>query len=174
MRWSPAAWASPNGSNQVWRLYHTSSLPRILYVPSNMIKIASFSYPSTLSINSMWPSNTLVQLMACFLMAPSHYLNQCWLSIIMVLRHSNKGNCTGNAHESNHNTFENHTFKLKPHTTGDNEFSKWNLQVPTLQISCSERGITAPTMPPPPPPPPIWEWTSNYLGMLGLKFKPCW
>ena len=39
-------------------------------------------------INSLWPSDTiwwhrsrwtLAQVMACCLMAPSHYLNQCWL-----------------------------------------------------------------------------------------------
>ena len=41
-------------------------------------------------INSLWPSDaiwlqrsrsTLVQVMACCLTAPSHYLNQCWLII---------------------------------------------------------------------------------------------
>ena len=41
-------------------------------------------------INSLWPSNTiwrwrsgstLAQVMACCLMAPSHYLNLCWLII---------------------------------------------------------------------------------------------
>ena len=41
-------------------------------------------------INSLWPSDdtwqhgtwsTLVQVMACCLTAPSHYLNQCWLTI---------------------------------------------------------------------------------------------
>ena len=41
-------------------------------------------------INSLWPSDaiwpqrswsTLAQVMACCLMAPSHYLNQCWLTI---------------------------------------------------------------------------------------------
>ena len=48
-------------------------------------------------INSLWPSDaiwwqrtgsTLVQVMACCLTAPSHYLNQCWLSICMVQWHS--------------------------------------------------------------------------------------
>ena len=45
----------------------------------------------TLKINSLWPSDTiwphrswstLAQVMACCLMAPSYYLNQCWLIII--------------------------------------------------------------------------------------------
>ena len=35
-----------------------------------------------------WGSwSTLVQVMACCLMAPSHYLNQCWLIISKVLWH---------------------------------------------------------------------------------------
>ena len=42
-------------------------------------------------VNSLWPSDviwrqgsrwTLAQVMACCLAAPSHYLNQCWLSSV--------------------------------------------------------------------------------------------
>ena len=56
-------------------------------------------------VDSLWPSDalmasqnvvTLVQVMACCLMAPSHYLNQCWLIISEVLWHSPGGNFTGN------------------------------------------------------------------------------
>ena len=36
--------------------------------------------------------STLAQVMACCLMAPSHYLNQCWLTISKVLWHSSEGN----------------------------------------------------------------------------------
>ena len=52
--------------------------------------------PNTL-INSLGPSDaiwswrswsTLVQVKACCLTAPSHYLNQCWLIISKVLWHS--------------------------------------------------------------------------------------
>ena len=48
-------------------------------------------------INPLWSSDTiwrhksgstLVQAMACCLMAPSHYLNQCWLIISAVRGHS--------------------------------------------------------------------------------------
>ena len=51
------------------------------------------------SVNSLWPSgaiwrqiyvSTLAQVMACCLMAPSHYLNQCWLLITEVLQHHMK------------------------------------------------------------------------------------
>ena len=52
-----------------------------------------------LYVNSLGPSDaiwpwrswsTLVQVMACCLMAPSHYLNQCWLIISKVLWHSSE------------------------------------------------------------------------------------
>ena len=50
-------------------------------------------------VNSLGPSDaiwhwrpwsTLVQVMACGLTAPSHYLNQCWLIISKVLWHSSE------------------------------------------------------------------------------------
>ena len=55
-------------------------------------------------IHSLWPSDTIfwhrsgstwVQVMACCLTAPSHYLNQCWLIISKALWHSSEGNFTG-------------------------------------------------------------------------------
>ena len=56
-------------------------------------------------VNSLWPSNviwwqgsrsTLAQVMACCLTAPSHNLNQCWLMISEMLRHSPDSNFTEN------------------------------------------------------------------------------
>ena len=53
------------------------------------------------SNNPLWPSDaiwhwiswsTLVQVMACCLTTPSHYLNQCWLTINKIPRHSFQGN----------------------------------------------------------------------------------
>ena len=43
-------------------------------------------------VNSLWPRDsrwrhitqwTLIQLIACYLMTPSHYLNRCWLIFVM-------------------------------------------------------------------------------------------
>ena len=60
------------------------------------------------SFNSLWPSDailrhrsesTLVEVMACCLMATSHYLNQLWLIIIEVFWYSPKGNFTRNAQD---------------------------------------------------------------------------
>ena len=52
--------------------------------------------PGLSPLNSLWPSgtiwcwrsgSTLAQVMACCLMATSHYLSQCWLIISEVLQH---------------------------------------------------------------------------------------
>ena len=60
-------------------------------------------------INSLWPSDTiwwhrsrstLVQVMACCLTAPSHYLNQCWLIISMVQWHLSESDFTRDAQPS--------------------------------------------------------------------------
>ena len=52
--------------------------------------------------------------MACYLMAPSHYLNRCWFITSRVLWNSPNGNTLENAHENNHyNVFENETFEIK-------------------------------------------------------------
>ena len=67
--------------------------------------------------NSLWPSHsiwrqgsrsTLVQVMACWLTAPSHYLNQCWLIISKVLWHSYQGIIIRRSEDTNHkNMIEN-------------------------------------------------------------------
>ena len=43
--------------------------------------------------------STLAQVMACYLTASGHYLNQFWLIICEVLRHSPEGRCAGNAQD---------------------------------------------------------------------------
>ena len=54
-------------------------------------------------VNSLWPSDTirhhisgstLALVLACCLMAPSHYLKRCWLIISEILWHSTEGNIT--------------------------------------------------------------------------------
>ena len=73
-------------------------------------------------IQSLWPSNiiwrhrygsTLAQVMACCLAAPSHYLNQCWLTIKGVLWHLPESNFTRSIHGCNPQyVFEDCTFKI--------------------------------------------------------------
>ena len=74
----------------------------------NMKLIQNMILQVNTSINSLWPSDlirrlasrsTLAQVMACCLMTPSHYLNQCWLMISEVLWHSPDSNFTENTSE---------------------------------------------------------------------------
>ena len=72
---------------------------------------------------SLWPSDaiwgqrsgsTLAQVMACCLMAPSHYLNQCWLITNGALWYSPYKNFTGSAWDiSSWYEFENYDFEIK-------------------------------------------------------------
>ena len=51
--------------------------------------------------------------MACCLMAPSHYLNQCWLLICQVVWYSPESSFEANVQAiCLHNKFENYTFKI--------------------------------------------------------------
>ena len=69
------------------------------------------TYPyHNLCLNSLWPNDTIwghisastsPQVVACCLMAPSHYLNQCWLIISGVLWPSPKTYFTGSAQDIN-------------------------------------------------------------------------
>ena len=72
--------------------------------------------------NPLWPSHalwadrsgsTLAQIMAWCLTAPSHYLNQCWLLIIVNLWHSPESISTANVQATIlYNNFENYTSKI--------------------------------------------------------------
>ena len=63
--------------------------------------IVAWSVTRATSFNSLWPSDarwrhrsgsTLALVMACCLMVPSHYMNQCWLPISEILWHSPESN----------------------------------------------------------------------------------
>ena len=60
-----------------------------VYQKVHAFKEIDFATKICLKINSLWPSDaiwrhrswsTLAQVMACCLSAPSHYLNECWIS----------------------------------------------------------------------------------------------
>ena len=64
-------------------------------------------------LNSQSSWSKLVQVMACCLMAPSHYLNQSWLTISEFLRHSPERNFTFDAQTNVLcNELENCTFRI--------------------------------------------------------------
>ena len=66
-------------------------------------------------IDMMWhrSGSTLAQIMACCLMAPNHYLQQCRLLITKAQGHSSDGSFTRDAPAINNwNKFENYLFKF--------------------------------------------------------------
>ena len=73
-------------------------------------------------LNLLWPSDvkwwhrsgsTLAQVMACYLMAPSHYLNQCWSLISEVLWNSPESNFIVSAQDAIlYLKIENYIFKI--------------------------------------------------------------
>ena len=68
--------------------------------------------------------STLVQVMACYLLAPSNYLNQCWLAINGVLWHSPETNFTGITQDIYLKmSLKNTVVKLIPHLSGYNDWS---------------------------------------------------
>ena len=87
--------------------------------------------PWKIRVNSLWPNDairrhrsgsTLAQAMACRLMAPSHYLNQCWLIISKVHWHSSEGNFAKDTSATNHkNQLEITFLKLLSNLPGANE-----------------------------------------------------
>ena len=90
--------------HQIHANRHSYTWPwlRMKFLKSSTIKCSwsiLFLQPHVLIpiVNLLWPSDaiwwqrsgsTLAQVMACCLTAPSHYLNQCWLIISEVQRHS--------------------------------------------------------------------------------------
>ena len=93
-----------------------------------------------ISVKSLWPSDAvwrrhwtgslLSQVMACCLVAPSHYLNQCWLIISGDQRHQFEGNFTRDRSVVNHYIISKITY-LKFHS---------NLPGANVLISVNKRG----------------------------------
>ena len=83
--------------------------------------------------NSLWPNDaiwwqrsgsTLVQVMACWLTAPSHYLNQCWLIISKIQLPSSDGNFTRDTSVINDwNQHESYSSKMSLKSPRANELS---------------------------------------------------
>ena len=90
------------GQSSFTLLHHLQNVSRIFRWPwhqmgkfrfRKMSQIANFVRIFQQVVDSLWPGDaiwqhtagsTLAQVMACCLMAPSHYLNQCWLVITKI------------------------------------------------------------------------------------------
>ena len=90
-------------------------------------------------INSLWPGDaiswhrsglTLVQVIACCLTAPSHYLNQCWSIINEILGHLQESGFIGNAKHVNPSiSLKMRLLKTPAHLPGANELIVWCTQL---------------------------------------------
>ena len=93
-------WVIKFNNQPFWDIQHRG--PCSPYKPCNHIHRMPESIHKSLAryqlIVAEWyhkSESTLAQVMACCLTAPSHYLNQCWLTISEVLWHSQEGDFTG-------------------------------------------------------------------------------
>ena len=119
----------PHGRRHTgWQKTHWHTLS--YRVVQHLFHIASCEIPentTTATIDLLWLSNTiwrhrfgsrLAQEMACCLRALSHFLNQCWLIIIVVLWYSPGSTFKETAHATIlYIEFENYTYTFKIPTT---------------------------------------------------------
>ena len=103
-----------------------------IILKSNLVALwlHKIRWKAILLLNPLWPSDaiwqdgygsTLAQVMACCLMATSHYLNQGWLIITGVQWHSPESNFTKGAQEVKpKHVFRITLLKSPPHLQGAN------------------------------------------------------
>ena len=66
-----------------------------IYTYVTVIKVINIARCTAIGVmRPHWSGPALAQIMACWLTAPSHYLNQCWLIISKVQWHSSEQNFT--------------------------------------------------------------------------------
>ena len=80
--------------------------------------------------------STLARVMACYLVAPSQYLNQCWLIFSGMLWHSPQSDFMVSAQTTIlYNEFEMIFFKFLPHFPEANELRRVSEAYSTLQLT---------------------------------------
>ena len=96
------------------------------------------------SCDAIWHQgsrSTLVQVMACCLTAPSHYLNHCWLTVSKVQSHSSEGNFTIDTSAVNHWIYlENYLPKISLNLSGANEL-RVRIRAPSIDTSAINHWI---------------------------------
>ena len=95
-------------------------------------------------VNSLWPSDalwqqtagsSLAQVMACSLMALSHYLNRCWFLINKILWHSPESNSIERALSTIlYQKFGNYTFQITPISPNGQKVKGWQPLLPPVII----------------------------------------
>ena len=102
-------------SDSLIRMRRTSHFTVNTLCPES-IQIVTYMWPTSPPNDASWrhrSESTSAQVMTCWLIAPSHYMNQCWLLTSDVLWHSPESNFIVNAQASVlYNGFENYTFQI--------------------------------------------------------------
>ena len=109
------------------------------------------TFPRVQCVNSLGPSDTiwrwrswstLIQVMACCLTAPSHYLNQCWLIISKVLWHSSEDIIIRRFEDTNqYSKIENYIFKMTLRSPRD-QWVKWLVSTYCWVLPCTTSALT--------------------------------
>ena len=117
-------WSLPTIIWKKWSSYVIKSLVNLRkpYWAALLGKVSGTMRVWSCLLNSLWPSDvilrqrsgsTLDQIMACCLMAPNYYLNQCWFLISELLWNSSESSLTANAKTTILcDEFENYDFKF--------------------------------------------------------------
>ena len=80
--------------------------------------------------------STLAQVMACCLMTPSHYLNQCWLIIDKVQRHLSGGHFKEDTSATVHYNYHKHYFCIISFQSPSGQWVKvWDACISVLSTS---------------------------------------
>ena len=107
-------WKIINTLRPISKIYSISKLICSCISPWNPLHIHDIN--SLLPGDALWwyrSWSTLAQIMACCLIAPSHYLNHCWLLISKVLWHSPESNFSASDYAATrYDEFENYNFKI--------------------------------------------------------------
>ena len=93
-----------------WCIYAFAGLSRLTNKVFIQLSTSKIKFNTNISsyLNLFWlvaaiwqhtSRSPLAQVMACCLMAPNHYLSQCWVIIREVLWHSPEANFTGNTQD---------------------------------------------------------------------------
>ena len=103
-------WCAPSRKNAVYFLCRQTHTRDTVMVMARQLT-HWYLHGDTTWRHRSW--STLVQVMACCLTAPNHYLNQCWPIISWVLWHACEGYFTGNAQDMyDWDMFEIYTCKI--------------------------------------------------------------
>ena len=126
-----------------WYVLH-EILKTMCLLKSNQLKTIFMAQ----TLKKLWPCDAiwrhrsmsiLAQVMACCLMPPSHYLDQCWLMVSEVLWQSPDSNFTENTKDIYlWNEFEIYSFETVVKTPGanDRQFVPYNMHTTLLSFAC--------------------------------------